>query len=482
VNQTPNIIVILADDMGFGDALCYDPDYCRVPTPNIDRLAEQGMRFTDAHATSSLCNPSRYGLLTGRYAWRSPLQRGVLGPVDPPLIADDRLTLPAMLREQGYATACIGKWHLGWDWPERDGEVMYDAPLGGGPTERGFDTYFGDDVPNYPPYAWIEGGQVQGETTAFIEHDPVLVLNHPGPGVPDWPFDAVLPTLTQRVVDYIGEHATGQRPFFLYFPLTTPHEPIAPSPAFKGKSGISGVADLIMETDWAVGEVMAALHAGGVAEETLLIFTTDNGHCPYTDLAPFQRVGHRVSGPYRGCRADIWEGGHRVPFVASWPGAIAAGTVCDRTISLADLMATCAELVGVELPEDAAEDSVSALPLLLGGREDVRSETVYHSGAGQFAVFRGPWKLALCNDGGGYWNPEEAPPGGAPPVQLYNLEDDPGERCNLIKAHPSIAVSMVAYLEHVVAEGRSTPGPRQRNDVPVDIWKGAAFEEVHYDA
>jgi arylsulfatase A-like enzyme len=256
----PNIIVVLADDMGFGDAKCYDPAYCKVPTPNIDRLAIEGMRFTDAHATSSLCTPSRYGLLTGRYGWRTPLQKGVLRPYDPPLIAADRFTVPALLRENGYHTACIGKWHLGWEWPQRDGEVVFDEPIAGGPTARGFEHYFGDDVPNYPPYAFIENDRVHGEPTAFIDRDPELVLNHPGPGLPGWAFDHVLPTLAERAVAYIAERAGGAAPFFLFFSLTTPHEPVAPSEAFKARSGISGVADLIMETDWAVGEVMDAVH------------------------------------------------------------------------------------------------------------------------------------------------------------------------------------------------------------------------------
>jgi arylsulfatase A-like enzyme len=482
----PNIIVVLADDMGFGDATCYDPDYCKVPTPNIDRLAKSGMTFTDAHTTSSLCTPSRYGLLTGRYGWRTSLQKGVLRPYDPPLIAADRLTVPALLGATGYHTACIGKWHLGWDWPQRQDEIVFDEPIAGGPTARGFGHYFGDDVPNYPPYAFIEDDRVQGQPTAYIDRDPELVLNHPGPGLLDWAFERVLPTLAERAAAYIAERAAEPKPFFLFFSLTTPHEPIAPSETFKGKSGISGVADLIMETDWALGEVVDALQEQGIADDTLLVFTTDNGHCPYTNLEPFERVGHRVSGPYRGYKADIWEGGHRVPFVASWPSVIAPSSRCERTISLSDLMATCAELVDARLPGNAGEDSVSILPLLRGQPQDVRTETVYHSGAGRFAVFRGPWKLALCDDGGGYWNPEEQPPPGSPPVQLYHLGDDPGERVNLIDKHPDIARSLVAYLERVVREGRSTPGSRQGNDVPVDIWKGTSLgdgeDDVRWDA
>jgi arylsulfatase A-like enzyme len=448
-----------------------------VPTPNVDRLAKEGIVFSDAHATSSLCTPSRYGLLTGRYGWRSSLQKGVLRPYDLPLIAADRLTVPALLRAHGYRTACVGKWHLGWDWPTREGAYVFDEPIAGGPLERGFEVYFGDDVPNYPPYAFIEGDRVLGEPSAYVGKDPELVLNHPGPGVPGWEFHQVLPALAERAVAYIRDRAKSGEPFFLFFSLTTPHEPIAPSEAFKGKSGISGVADLIMETDWAVGKVMRAIKEGGIAEDTLLIFTTDNGHCPYTNLEPFERVGHRVSGPFRGYKADIWEGGHRVPFVARWPKVVEANTRCDLAISLSDLMATCAELVGALLPEDAGEDSVSILPLLRGDSQPVRGESVYHSGSGRFAVFRGPWKLVLCEDGGGYWNEDDRPPPGSPPVQLYNLEDDPGERLNLFEEHRYLARELVSYLERVVREGRSTPGPRQENDVPVDIWKGVSLED-----
>jgi arylsulfatase A-like enzyme len=482
MSQQPNIVVVLADDMGYGDARCYDPAYCKVPTPNIDLLARQGMMFTDAHTASSLCSPSRYGLLTGRYAWRTSLQHGVLRPYDPPLIAANRLTVPAFLKQHGYHTACIGKWHLGWDWPRRANEIVFDEPIAAGPTTRGFDWYFGTDVPNYPPFAFIENDHVQGTPTAYVERDPELVLNHPGPGLPGWRFDLILPTLAERVVTHIGDRAKSADPFFLYFPLTTPHEPIAPSSRFKGKSGISGVADLIMETDWALGEVMKALDQHGLTENTLLIFTTDNGHCPYTGLEPFQRAGHRVSGPFRGYKADIWEGGHRVPFIARWPRMIPPGTHCEQTICLTDLMATCTELLGAALPQDAAEDSVSVLPLLLGSEAPVRDRTVYHSGAGNFAVFQGPWKLALCPNGGGYWNPDQVSTSDKLTAQLYDLREDPGERQNLFDRYPDVVDALLEYIERVVSAGRSTSGPPQQNEVYVDIWKRQGEPGARADA
>ena len=471
MKRSPNIIIVLADDMGFGDVGCYDPAFCKVPTPNIDRLARGGMMFTDAHTASSLCSPSRYALLTGRYAWRTRLQNRVLVPYDPPLIATDRLTLPALLKQQGYNTACIGKWHLGWDWPLRNGEVVFDEPLGGGPITRGFDSYFGTDVPNYPPYTFIENDLLQGELTVHIEKDPGLVLHHPGPAEAGWRFDQVLPTITERAVTYIQEQANQSNPFFLYFSLTTPHEPVAPSARFKGKSGISGVADLIMETDWALGEVMIALEQTNSVDDTLLIFTTDNGHCTYTGLEPFERVGHRVSGPFRGYKADIWEGGHRVPFVARWPTEILAATRCGQTIGLVDILATCADLLQIEFPDNAGEDSISILPLLNGGQEPVRETSIYHSGRGNFAIFEGPWKLALCPDSGGYWSTDQPTSDKTPPAQLYNLITDPHEEHNLYAQYSDVVEWLGTHLAQAISDGRSTPGVPQKNDVEVDVWK-----------
>lgn len=465
----PNIIYILADDMGYGDVSCYDPKFNQVATPNIDSLAKQGMSFTNAHATSSLCTPSRYSILTGRYAWRTHLQRGVLMEQGQPLIAQDRPTVAGLLKDQGYHTACIGKWHLGLEWRQRDGKPVYDEPFRGGPLDRGFDSYFGIDVPNFPPYAWIEGDQVQGKIGAYYDRDQELCLNHPGVGVKNWAFDEVLPAITERAVAKIEDSARRETPFFLYFALTTPHEPIAPSKRFKGKSGINGVADLIMETDWAVGEVMRALEEQGITDNTLIIFTTDNGHCPYTNLDPFEKVGHRVSGPLRGYKADIWEGGHRVPFVARWPERIPAASTCNELMSLADFMATCATITGADIPEGTGEDSISALSLFMGSEEPVREDAVFHSGNGSFSIIKDNWKLSLCSDSGGFWNPENLPDD-LPPVQLHDLSKDIGERTNLQAEYPAMVSKLTERLEQIVADGRSSPGQRQSNDVSVDIW------------
>lgn len=467
----PNIVIVLADDLGFGDMACDDPQYSKIPTPNMDRLAREGMRFTQAHSSSAVCSPTRYGLLTGRYNWRSHLQQGVLRPFDPPLIASDRLTIAGMLKQQGYHTACVGKWHLGWNWPRRGEKEVFDQPITDGPTTRGFDYYFGTDVPNYPPFAFIENDRVTVQPVAMFDGGPKeLHVRRAGPMAPGWKFEQILPTLADKAVDYIGQRAQTKQPFFLYFPLTTPHEPIAPSAQFKGKSGISAVGDLIMESDWALGQVMDALSQQGLAENTLVLFTSDNGHCPYTDVKPFIKAGHRVSGPYRGYKADAWDGGHHEPFVARWPGVVKPGSQCDQLISLVDIMATCAEITGEQLPTNSAEDSFSLLPLLKGSNQPVREAVVCHSAAGQFAIQRGEWKLIVAA-GRGKGNASSEP------GQLYNLTSDIGETENLCAQHPKIVVELTALLKKYVDDGRSTPGPRQKNDVAVDWNKKSAHKQ-----
>ncbi len=497
--QRPNIVVVLADDLGYGDVRCYDPEHAKVPTPSIDRLAEEGLRFTDAHTSASLCSPSRYGLLTGRFSWRTAMRTHVVRVYGSPLIAPDRLTLPRMLQQQGYRTACFGKWHLGWDWPlrekdgavlhtppgqflqERPGEPVFELPIGQGPTTRGFDEYFGVDVPNLPPYTFLENDRMVAAPTERKTINDRVQWGPPGPMAPGWQFDRILPTIVDRTEDYIARRARDKQPFFVYMPLTTPHEPIAPSEPFRGKSGISDVADLILETDAALGKVMSALEKHGLAGNTLLIFTSDNGHCSYTGLAPFQAVGHRVGGPYRGYKCNISEGGHRVPLVVRWPGVVAPGRRCDQLVCLSDLMATCAEMLGVGLPDEAAEDSVSLLPLLRGEDRPIRRDLVHQCYSELLSIRQGPWKLALCAGDGTDrpWCKEEGVPHdvgeidarqrGLPPIQLYNVVDDPGETKNLQAEHPEVVRRLHGLLAKYVSEGRSTPGIAQKNDVQVPL-------------
>ena len=455
----PNIVYILADDYGYGDAGCYNSQ-SKIATPSVDRLAAEGMRFTDAHSGSAVCSPTRYGVLTGRYAWRTTLRRGVLQPYDPPLIAASRLTVPALLKQHGYHTACIGKWHLGWDWPRRGGEVVFDQPIAGGPTARGFDYYFGTHVPNHPPYCFIENDRTVGQPTAMKE---VRDLNgRPGPMLPGWKFDAILPTLAEKAVAYVGERAKTDRPFFLYFPLTSPHEPIAPSERFRGKSGISDLADFMLETDWAVGQVLEALDKHGLAEKTLVVFTCDNGHSKYTGLPALDKAGHQVSGPLRGHKTDIWEGGHRVPFIARWPGKIATGSRCEETICHTNLLATCAEVVGAKLPADAGEDSFSILPLLSGKQpqQPAFPAVVHQAADGTLAIRRGKWKLVLGAAAG---------EGKQEPDQLFDLSADLAESRDVAASHKDEVTALRELLASYIDQGRSTPGVAQKNDTRVPL-------------
>ena len=340
---------------------CYNPTRGKIPTPNLDRLASQGMRFTDAHTSSGVCSPTRYTLLTGRYHWRSRLQAGIVGYLERPLIAPDRITLAGLLKEHGYRTAAIGKWHLGWDWaitPEQRplfapgrGDAptvteahravwndVYAKPIGGGPTTRGFDTYFGTDVPNWPPYCFIENNKTIGIPSEFLPADQFK--NHlaslSGPALAGWKLEGILPALTDRACAFIERSAKQPEPFFLYMPLTTPHTPLAVNKEWAGKSGLSTYADLVMETDATVGRVLAALDASGAADKTLVIFTSDNGCAPYIGVKDLEAKGHFPSADRRGYKSDAWDGGHHIPCIARWPGTIKAGSQSGQLVCLND--------------------------------------------------------------------------------------------------------------------------------------------------
>jgi len=485
--KPPNIVFILADDLGYGDLSCLNPD-SKISTPNLDRLASQGMVFTDAHSGSAVCTPTRYGILTGRYCWRSRLKKSVLWAWDTPLIEPDRLTVGDFLKKHGYSTACIGKWHLGWDWPTTDGsrvndqialgqwkpknrnafgrKVDFDRPIANGPTTRGFDYYFGDDVPNFPPYCFIENDRTVGIPT---EEKPDGMFGTPGPMIKGWQLDRVMPALTQKAVEYIkAEPAVkpfdkkGTSPFFLYFPLTAPHTPIAPTEAFQGTSKAGAYGDYVQQVDWTVGQIMKVLEQTHQADNTLLIFTSDNGS-PGRDgtnmsgpTNSVRKYGHNPSYIYRGIKADIWEGGHRIAFIARWPGRIKSGSKSDQTICLTDLTATCADIMGEELPTDAGEDSFSLLPYLLGTTHEGprREAVVHHSISGLFAIRKGKWKL-VDGVGSGGWSGK----GDGLPGQLYDMDADPGEQNNLYSdpGHQHIVNRLKALLEEYKTQGRSRP-------------------------
>jgi len=471
----PNIVYILCDDLGYGDVHCLNPQRGKIPTPNIDRLASGGMIFTDAHGSSAVCTPSRYGILTGRYNWRSRLQSGVLGPYGESLIAKDRLTVPELLKRNGYATACIGKWHLGWEWPRRGKEMDWSQPIKEGPTTRGFDYYFGTDVPNYPPYCFIENDRTVGIPSVPLPKHLLgnNMASKRGPSLPGWKLEAILPTLADKAGGWIGEQAKASHPFFLYLPLTSPHTPLAVTEEWRGKSGLNRYADYVMETDAMIGRVLEAIDKSGAAGNTLVILASDNGCAPYIGVNDLEAKGHYPSGEFRGYKADAWDGGHHIPCIASWPGTIKPGTRCGQLVCLNDLMATCAEMLGVKLPDNAGEDSVSILPLLHGEDRVVRETLVHHSIQGKFAIREGNWKLLLCGGSGGWGSPNDAAAHkqGLPAVQLYDMSIDIGEKKNLQKEHPEIVAKLTKLLEKYVAEGRSTPGKPQKNDVPVNIHK-----------
>jgi arylsulfatase A-like enzyme len=470
-DEKPNIVYILCDDLGYGDVRFMNPERCRIPTPHIDQLASESLCFTDAHSGSAVCTPTRYGFLTGRYAWRSRLQHGVVVENDRPLIAEDLATLPGYLGRRGYRSACLGKWHLGLSFMDADGKVLkvhsdksrenfYTAgvPVGtrvpDGPVTRGFE------------YFW--GFYRSATMSSVIENDRVAE---------EVPLTEMLGELGRRACDYIAERAREDKPFFLYLPLNSPHGPIAPSEPWQGRSEIGPYGDFIMETDDVVGRVLAALKANGLEENTLVIFTSDNGCSePCAEAHVLEREhGHYPSAHLRGYKSDIWEGGHRVPFVARWPGRIPAGTTSDALICLTDLFRTCADLFKDPLADDTAVDSESMLPLLLGETERGRNSVIHHSINGRFSIRQGRWKLELCPGSGGWSRPKdpEADEQGLPSIQLYDMQADVSETDNLAQQQPEVVARLLAELSHSVEQGRSTPGAPQRNDVEIDLFKGA---------
>jgi arylsulfatase A len=484
----PNFLIILADDLGYGDVQCYNPERGKIPTPHIDRLAASGMRFTDGHCSSGCCSPSRYTLLTGRYHWRSRLQQGIVAAWEQPLIAPDRLTIVKLAQEQGYRTACIGKWHLGWDWPIEPEQMahfrglggkaggggtvtteatdahratwaeVFAKPISGGPTTRGFDEYFGTDVPNWPPYCFIQNDRTIGIPSELLPAD-LLVRNQAslqGPALKDWKLEPILPALGERAVDFIARQAKAGQPFLVYLPLTSPHTPIAPSPQFRGRSGIGDYGDFVMQTDAVIGRVLETLEQNGVADNTFVLMTSDNGCASYIGVKEMEDQGHYPSGPLRDYKASVYEGGHREPFIVRWPGVVKAGSVCHHYVHHADLIATLAAIWNVKLPDDAGEDSFNLVPLLKGDDRAIRPHGVNTACNGVPSVRRGPWKLILQPDAVAKTE-----------VQLYNLETDLAETKNVAAESPMLVAEMRALLETLIVNGRSTPGAVQKNDVRV---------------
>ncbi len=466
--RPPNLIYILADDMGVGDLSCLNPG-SRIRTAQLDRLAAGGLAFRDAHASSAVCTPSRYSILTGRYNWRSSLKNGVTFGFSPPVIEPGRMTAASFLGQHGYATACIGKWHLGWDWPKNaDDSVDYTSPIRNGPLSVGFDSFFGISASlDMPPYVYVRDTLPTAVPDRLI---PATPQGHgfyrEGPIAPDFRHEEVLPRLTEEAVRFIADKAAGPAPFFLYFPLPAPHTPILPLPEFQGRSGATAYGDFCLQVDDTVGRVLDALEKAGVADNTIVIFAADNGCSPMADFAALARVGHNPSYHFRGHKADIYEGGHRIPLLVRWPARVRAGSSTDETVCLTDLLATLAELHGDPLPDNAGEDSVSNLPVWLGQplAGPLREAIVHASIDGSLSIRQGRWKLELCPGSGGWSYPRPGPEcAGLPPTQLYDLAADLGEHCNRAASNPEVEERLRALLAAYVRTGRSTPGKPQPN-------------------
>ena len=497
--DTPNIVLILADDLGYGDVGSYNPE-SRIPTPNLDKLAASGMRFTDAHSPATFCVPTRYSLLTGRLQFRSKIPLNVeVG--NPCIIEEDRLTLPQMLSAQGYATAMTGKWHLGLTYMDRlnPGEVLrqggiagvrqidFSRPIPDGPLNRGFDRFFGTEgCPGTSMmYAYIEGDRIPVPPTRQLTEDVKRELGFqthefaidcdPGMIAPGFEHDEIDMLFLEKSRDFIKGHvkASPDKPFFLYHAMHAVHLPSLPADQFMGKSGVSAHGDFIFEMDYIVGEFVKTLEALGIEKNTIIIFASDNG--PETPTVRIMRTkyGHDGARPWRGIKRDNWEGGHRVPLIVHWPGRIEAGAVNDQTVNLTDIMATCAAIVGAQLPDNAAEDSFNMLPVLLGKQPEktsVRQYSLQQASRGHFLSLRkGPWKYINHRGAGGNnydhdgmfsaagLDIDGVVPGPDVPGQLYNLDDDPGERYNLYMKHPEIVEELTAKMAEFVSSGRSAP-------------------------
>ncbi|WOO39889.1 arylsulfatase [Rubellicoccus peritrichatus] len=477
--KLPNIIILYADDMGYGDLAIENPK-SKIPTPNLDQLAREGLIFTDGHSSSGICTPSRYSLLTGRYHWRD--FHDIVHSMGPSVFKDGVLTMPEMLRKQGYTTACIGKWHLGWDWDaiRKQGNdpksLEHDAfdwskAIPDGPLAHGFDYYFGDSVINFPPYTWIQDDKVLKAPDMTLDPKEITAKTkegswevRSGPAVSDWDFYQVLPTMAEHGVSYIESRKDSDKPFFLYFSFPSPHAPIIPNDEFDGKSEAGAYGDFVYQTDYICGQLMDALERVGLADNTLVVFTADNGpeHYAYIRNRDFS---HWSSAPFRGLKRDIYEGGHHVPFIIRWPDVIEANRKTNALVSQIDLMATFAAITDYDLPHGAAVDSHNLLPLLekSGRSSQVRKSHVHNTYKKRYALRHGDW--VLIDGTNGYhtgvradWEKlHDYEADDDQPVELYNLKEDIGQKSNLAKSEPQRVEEMQDLLQEIREKGYSAP-------------------------
>lgn len=469
----PNVIIILADDLGIGDISAFNPG-SKIRTENIDRLCRNGIRFTDAHSTSAVSTPSRYSLMTGRYAFRTTLKTGTLVGFSDPLIDRGRTTMADMFRAKGYDTACMGKWHLGWYWGKNaDGEVDYSLPIQDGPTTRGFDYFYGISASlDMSPYVYVENDMPTALPDRTFDGAGGLLLQRKGPMGADFETMDVLPSLGRRSVEYIEGHKGSDKPFFLYLPLTAPHTPILPTPEYQGKSGLSPYGDFVLMIDDIIGDIVKTLKKTGQYDNTIIVFTSDNGCAHYADMKGMQKDGHFPSYIYRGSKSDLYEGGHRVPLVLSWGGNYKKQTE-EGLVCLSDLFATFADMTGYGISDNEGEDSWSFWPLLDGSGSTSRPDIVHHSIDGYFSLRSGKWKLLFCPGSGGWSYPtmKDVEKGDFPDVQLYDMETDPSEKENVYAQHPYIVKELTERMRRYLEEGRSTPGIHQQNAAIKRSWK-----------
>lgn len=465
--KNPNIVIILADDMGYGELQCLNPKRGKIKTPQLDSIAAGGMIFTDGHSGSAVCTPTRYGLMTGRYAWRTRLQKGVLTGGES-LIAKDRLTIADMLKQKGYHTAMFGKWHLGMLFDGKKNAVA-NIPVGSKVTDGPIDS---------GGFNEFHGFHHARQMGLWIDNDKVTEQVQP---------IEMLPKLTAGAVDFIKSRKGNQQPFFLYVPWNSPHSPVVPSAEWQGKSGLNAHADFVMQTDDSYGQVFKALRDNDMLENTLIICSSDNGtSAPTSKKDDLEKMEHFPSGDLRGSKADIWDGGHRVPFIAYWPKVVKAGTSSDKLVCLTDVMATVAEIVGFKLPDNAAEDSISFLPILKGADKHARTDVIHHSISGHFAIRQDNYKLMMCPGSGGWTNPKpsdtlwkQLEKEGKPTVQLYDMSKDIGEQKNLAADMPEKVKALKNLLKQQVENGRTTPGPKQANDAIITVNKKPSGKEVN---
>nr|MBI1229986.1 sulfatase-like hydrolase/transferase [Cytophagales bacterium] len=478
--RPPNIVIIYADDMGYGDLNIQNPA-SKIPTLHLDQLALEGMRFTDAHSSSGICSPSRYALLTGTYHWRR--QHGIVNAFGKPFFNAGDVTLPQLLRDNGYTTACIGKWHLGWNWEFKNPpsgtvtqwgrevqvyfpeDIDWTKPVSGGPLDRGFDYYFGDGTINFPPYAWMENDRVIEAPTEVMDINNIGFETkegnwefRPGPKVKGWNPYEVLPTLTKKATEWIGQQ-TGEKPFFLYFPLPSPHAPIIPNNEFDGKSQAGAYGDFVYQTDWVVGQVLTAIKEHDFEENTIILFSSDNGPETYA-FERGEKLGHFSMGPLRGLKRDVWEGGHRVPFIVKWPGHIQPGDVSDKLVSQIDIMATLGALLGIKIPEGVAPDSYHFLPSLSNNLENEpqREFLIHNTFEDRWALRQGDW--LYINDSTGQ---HSAMPESFFKLKgysafdtrglLFNLKEDPEQQVNRFESYPELVAKMEELIVTSKADG-----------------------------